>query len=370
MIRNQCTYRKVCLLLRIAFIVSYISSCRGKREVTCPVIKPFTEAVYAYGTVKAYNQHTIYATHAGVLKSIIAPENSIVKAGENIAEIIDETVDHKLSHAEWMLKSAQLNMNESSPALAQLDSEIASLKKKLYDDSLNYQRYKELYNKNATSRVEFEKHELAFQKSKYMLEELHMRKKERMMQLKAQYMDALNTWNLRNAEKKQHKIKSMINGKIYRWFKTEGELVKPQEAIALAGDNEKFIYELQIEEAEFSKIKVGQTVWLTLDAFGEKVFKAKITRMIPLIDNHTRTCRVEATPEDTDVTLLPGMTVEANIIIQKKDSALVLPKKYVLPGDSVIMDNGEKRKIITGLRNADYVEILQGLNTSDKVILK
>ena len=73
---------------------------------------------------------------------------------------------------------------------------------------------------------------------------------------------------------------------------------------------------------------------------------------------------MDAVFTDVPPNLCPGLTVEANIIVREKPEALVIPKSYLLPGDSVMLQNKEKIKVKTGLKNLKYVEIVSGLDTT------
>ena len=67
--------------------------------------------------------------------------------------------------------------------------------------------------------------------------------------------------------------------------------------------------------------------------------------------------------------LYPNLTCEANIVIQQKEKALLIPRTYLLDGDQVLLENKEKRKVTTGLKDYQQVEIISGLTVND-IILK
>jgi hypothetical protein len=56
-------------------------------------------------------------------------------------------------------------------------------------------------------------------------------------------------------------------------------------------------------------------------------------------------------------------------VIQQKDKALLIPRNYLLPGDFVLIQGNEKRKVTTGLKDYQKVEITSGLTVTD-VLLK
>ncbi|HND16794.1 MAG TPA: hypothetical protein PLQ17_07890, partial [Saprospiraceae bacterium] len=59
----------------------------------------------------------------------------------------------------------------------------------------------------------------------------------------------------------------------------------------------------------------------------------------------------------------------ANILIKEKKNALLIPRSYLLDEKYVLLENGKKAEIKTGIKNYEKVEIISGVNQND-VILK
>src|SRR6202008_2048597 len=87
-----------------------------------------------------------------------------------------------------------------------------------------------------------------------------------------------------------------------------------------------------------SQISVGQRVDVTADAFPGRKFTADITTIEPQISADTRTMAVQATMKNPDNALLPGMFVNAAVVLPPQPDRVVLPETavdYTLYGDSV-----------------------------------
>ena len=52
-------------------------------------------------------------------------------------------------------------------------------------------------------------------------------------------------------------------------------------------------------------------------------------------------------------------------MIKSKEKVLIIPRNYLLAGDYVLMENSEKRKVVTGLKDYQKVEIVKGLSAKD-----
>ena len=132
------------------------------------------------------------------------------------------------------------------------------------------------------------------------------------------------------------------------------------------------------------QIAVGQKVDVTADAFPGRKFTATISSIEPQISASTRTITVQATMPNPDEALLPGMFVNATVVLPADGQQVVLPETavdYTLYGDSVYViradgtdANGKpvlkafRTPVKTGLRWDNKVAILDGLKPGDQVV--
>ena len=66
--------------------------------------------------------------------------------------------------------------------------------------------------------------------------------------------------------------------------------------------------------------------------------------------------------------IYPNITFEANIIIQEKSGALLIPRIYLLKDSLVIKSNGDTVVVKTGLKDYQKVEILSGIKSDDELL--
>src|ERR1700736_3981880 len=132
------------------------------------------------------------------------------------------------------------------------------------------------------------------------------------------------------------------------------------------------------------QISVGQRVNVTADAFPGRIFTAEISTIEPQISADTRTMAIQATMPNPDDALLPGMFVNAAVVLPPQPDMLVLPETaidYTLYGDSVyvIREDGKDAKgnpilkamrtpIKAGDRMGGKVAILDGLKPGERVV--
>jgi membrane fusion protein, multidrug efflux system len=163
-----------------------------------------------------------------------------------------------------------------------------------------------------------------------------------------------------------------------------GQYLTPGAPIVTLTDLSTLYANFTLPGRQRPETKVGQQVEVRSDAFPGRVFDAKITTIEPQISPDTRTMQVQATMQNPDDALLPGMFVDAKVMLPPQPDMLVLPAtavEYTLYGDSVfvIREDGKDAKgepilkavrtpVKTGTRWGDSVAILDGLKPGERVV--
>jgi multidrug efflux pump subunit AcrA (membrane-fusion protein) len=101
---------------------------------------------------------------------------------------------------------------------------------------------------------------------------------------------------------------------------------------------------------------------VTLDSYKGQSFEAKVSKIVPYMNERTRTFLVEAEFVNQPSVLYPNTTFEANILIQTKQNALLIPRDFLFNEQFVYNEEGEKIKVKTGLKDYRKVEILSGID--------
>jgi len=140
---------------------------------------------------------------------------------------------------------------------------------------------------------------------------------------------------------------------------------------------------LTVTEKDSAALKVGQTVRILVDAYPGRTFEGKITAIEPQIATDTRNIRVQATLENPDHILKPGMFATTTVVLPDKPAVVTIPETavdYTLYGDSVFLitekkaDDGKtsltavRTFVRSGNRIGGRAEILSGLKPGDRVV--
>jgi multidrug efflux system membrane fusion protein len=138
-----------------------------------------------------------------------------------------------------------------------------------------------------------------------------------------------------------------------------------------------------VTEKDSAALKVGQTVRVAVDAYPGRTFEGKINAIEPQIATDTRNIRVQATFDNPDHILKPGMFATTTVVLPDKPAVVTVPETavdYTLYGDSVFLitekkaDDGKtgltavRTFVRTGNRVEGRAEILSGLKAGDRVV--
>lgn len=124
-----------------------------------------------------------------------------------------------------------------------------------------------------------------------------------------------------------------------------GQYVDPGSMLVTLTDLGHLYATFTLPERDRASVAVGQPVELRADAFPDEVFKGAVTAIEPQVDPGTRVMRVQATLANPERRLLPGMFVNARVVLPPVADVVSVPETAVdrtLYGDSVfvVTENG------------------------------
>ena len=224
-----------------------------------------------------------------------------------------------------------------------------------------------MWQQNIGSKVELEQRELAFQNSKSALYSARVKYEDLRRQLVLNAAQSQKTLQISSRLASDFTLRSDMNGIVYQLPKKKGELVTAQTPLAIIGDAEHFVLEMQVDEYDILKVEKGLKVLVTMDSYKGKVFDAVVTKIDPLMNERSKTFLVEATFTEAPKRLYPNVSFEANIILQTKEKALLIPRTYVINDSFVLKENGDKVAVKTGLKDYKMIEIISGISAEDKL---
>jgi len=178
----------------------------------------------------------------------------------------------------------------------------------------------------------------------------------------------------RKKPQKDMQILSPVTGTVIEKYIVAGSAVRSGGKLMRIADLSIVWVEGQIYENEIEHVKQGMDAEVVLPDYGGRRLPAKVAYVYPYLEGDTRTARVRVELNNKDGLLRPDMYAHVHLKIDL-GKRLVVPDGAVLyAGNSriVFVDLGDgqlqPRKVKTGVRNNDVIEILEGLAVGDKVV--
>lgn len=344
----------------------FLFACKNKVEKTTPTLESISESIYASGIVKSKNQYQAFAIVNGIIENIFISEGDSVKKGDPILAISNETQKLNKQNAELAAQFSDVDANQGK--LNEAKQLIELSRSKMKNDSVLYLRQKNLWQDQIGTKLELENRELAYQNSRNAYFSSLVRYDDLKRQLDFNSQQTKKNLLISSQLESDFTLRSEIDGIVYSLPKSKGEIVSLQTPLAVIGDAHNFVLEMQVDEFDILKIKKGLPVLITLDSYKGRVFEAKVTKIDPLMNERSKTFLVEAEFLQKPEVLYPNITFEANIVLQTKEKALLVPRNYLIGDSMIIKANGDKVRVKTGLMDYKKIEILSGISANDEII--
>jgi membrane fusion protein (multidrug efflux system) len=196
----------------------------------------------------------------------------------------------------------------------------------------------------------------------------------------AEYDIAMATVENLQASIEKRTIRAPFTGMLGVRNLSPGDYISKGQAIVSLQASDEVYVEVAIPQNELGNLAVGMQVRLETDAWPGAVFKGELTAINPEIDPASRSVLVQATFDNPDGKLLPGLYVNVSIILPEKREVVLAPKSSVMHanyGDSIFVvtanPNGEgevveQRVVRLGESRGDFVEVTQGLEGTEEIV--
>ena len=362
---------KINITLLLLVLLS-VTACKPKYDETSPKVGPVTEAVFASGVIEPKDAYTVTSLSDGFIVHSYVVENDLVNDNQLLFKLDNRQQNTQVKIAETNLQFAKINTANNSPALLQIKAQVDAARVKLETDSINQQRYAHLYTTNSVSKQDLDNATLNYQSSlsAYKGAVASYRATEDKVD-----QDVINSEStLQNAEagNQYYELRAIGPSKVYQIFKKQGDLVRKGDQVAQLGNPDSIVINLDVDEGSISKVQLDQQVLVELNTEKNKTYEARISKIYPHFNETSQSYKVEARFLKEMPGLISGTQLQANIITNKKENAMLIPHVYVINGNQLLVKKDKKidtTNITTGIVSDEWIEVLSGLSAND-IIMK
>jgi HlyD family secretion protein len=352
-------FLRVVLLLFVLFAVAgtvyYFYNKSKPKLVTYAIESPYTSSIVqktvATGSVIPRKEIELKPQLSGIIEKIYVEPGMKVQKGDLIARIAVIPNIANLNNAENRVNQAKINLTN-----AQKD----------------FNRNKPLLEKDVISAQEFQRFEQSLESA---LEEFNAA----LSNLRI-VRDGVSS---RGKAATNTLVKSTVTGTVLDVPIEEGNSVieantfNAGTTIALVANMNEMVFEGSVDEAEVGKLELGMELILTLGAIENKRIKAELEYISPkgVEDQGAIQFEIRAALKSVDDAYIrAGYSANADIVLERRDSVLVVPEGVVqFSGDTAYVEVEtsdqvfKKQKVVLGLSDGIQVEVLSGLNGDERL---
>ncbi len=302
----------VVLVLLVGGFFGYRSMAAGKKPtganyVTAAIERgDLKETVTATGTLNPVDSVEIGAEVSGRVVKVSFDVNDLVKEGDVLCEIDPETL--------------QARVDQSNAGMTSARAAYSSAKATLDDADVKVKRARDMYAKGLLSSQDLETAEATYAKAKAALSSA-----------RAQEVSARADLKTSNTQLSKTIIRSPISGIVLDRTVEPGQTVtsglQTPVLFTLARDLTKLELDVDVDEADVGRVQQGQVATFEVDAYPDKEFAAKLTKLhsMPKTATNVVTYTAELSVDNGERLLRPGMTATASIVTSERKDVLVVP---------------------------------------------
>jgi len=329
-------------------------------------------AVEVVGTLAAVDQVTVSSETEGKVSRILADLGDRVTAGQALIQLDNEKQQYNFDQQKAALARALAQYGAADPQhLPDIEKtpDVQKASADLQQAKQSFERASELFKRTLVPRQTLDDAETALQSKKASYDASLQTAKN----LRASIQASEATMKLADRQFRDTQIRAPFDGYIEKRLVQLGELVKAQMPViaVVRVDPLKVIAEIPEKMAPW--IKDGQPVELHVDAYPQRAFEGKVSRISPAVNTATRAFPFEALVPNRDAVLKPGTFARVHIESGREDQVLTLPYsalQYRYGVNRVFVVDSNKlnvRELKVGDRLGERIEILAGVKAGDRV---
>lgn len=405
--------RRTHLILLVLFI-SLVASCGNKenepaleKAVLVDVVPvgqgKIAKEIKFTGSIEANTEVKVFPKITATIEAIKVDLGDPIKKGDVIALLESDELRAQLAQARAALEVmqarwAQMEVGARAEELSQAEDLVSKARANLKDSQSNYQRMKSLFDRGTVARRQFESAELAYTVARADLnsaqERLDMLRegatREDRQALQAQVSQAQATLDLAGIRLSYTRITSPISGTISERFFDPGDLAVPTKTLVTVVQMYTVRVVVYFPENQIRYMVPGIQARLTVAAYPNQVFYGRIDKVSPTLNPETRMFSAEIKVLNKKRLLRPGMFTTVTLSVEPHSNALLVPKEAVLYREEYV-ENSEggkseisqinylfvvedgrahMRRVSIGHESATIVEVSQGVNKGEQVVVR
>jgi len=376
----------------------FVGGCSNAEKEKEPIVSvqtmpakrgPISQVISAEAVVFPLEQATIASKITSTIKKFYVQRGARVRKGQLLAELENADLSGIALASKGDYKQAEATyvttVTSGLPQQIQkAELDAANAKAAFEAQQKVYESRKELFQQGALPRRDLDTAEVAFlqarsqnEQAQKQLADLQRVGKEQGRKV-AEGTKESAQGRMLNAEAQlsYSRIVSPIDGVVTDRPLYAGDLANANQPILTVMNTSRLIAKSHIPQSEAAVLKIGNPAVVKIPGLDEPM-KARVSLVSPALDPGSTTIEVWVEATKPDLALRPGMSVEVLMTAKIVKEALIVPTAAVfksLEGPEYVLLAGSdgqahQKTVQVGIRNADFAQIVSGINAGDPVII-
>ena len=332
-------------------------------------LERFVEAV---GTLDPNEEVTVTNQVEGTVEHIFVDFGDAVRQGQAIAQLDTRELALAVSQQSAALQQelARLGLADANASVDEATtSQVRQAEATFEEARLRLERIKKL-----TAEGVLPKQQLDEQQARYDIAEAALRSaRETVRNIRATISARKAALALAEKKLADAKITAPMSGFIKDRVAAEGAYLKSNSPVVTIVQNSPLKLRVEVPENAIASVRVGRSVQFTVDAFPDRQFEGRVSRIAPSVNQQSRTLGLEALVNNSGGVLKPGLFARVTIQTDRKENALAVPAEALftfagLEKLFVVADGKVTERIVrSGTRINGHVEIIEGVKEGEVV---
>ena len=296
------------------------------------------EQIQAAGELIAKEEATVSTEVGGIVTEILIDEGEAVEKGIAVLEIDPERRELELHSRQARIARAEAGVREQEREARRVET---------------------LGSRNVASQAQRDEAETQLQRAR------------------AELAEARAELGLAKRALRDASVKAPFPGLIARRYVSRGEFVSAGQKLFDLVALDPIEIEFRLAEVDSARVALGGEIDVRVAPYPDEVFRARVSVISPRIDSATRTLRVKGVLDNQDGRLRPGLFARVDLGVSDRRGVAMIPEDAILQrADGSVAfrlvggDRVERRVLTTGLFRDGRVEVVEGLEVGDLVVVR
>lgn len=320
--------------------------------------------VMGTGTLEARVKSTISPKIAGRVHEIVVDQGDRVQAGQLLFTLDDAELKQQVEIAQATIDAWNASLERLKADQGQAEAVVKLARQ-------TFERTKNLVAKEASTTEELDKATEQLQVAEAGIS----RAVAALFEGRKQVVTAEKTLAYNEARLADTRVTAPFDGLIVKRYRDPGDVGVPGSPVLMLVSTKEIWVTAWVDETEMSRLRVGQPARVVFRSEPTKSYRGEVARLGREADRETREFVVDVRVVTLAENWAVGQRAEVYIEVGRKSAVPVLPAKFVFWKERVpgvycrIRNTATWRTVTLGLRNAEMVEVTEGVAVGDVVLM-